>query len=307
MQDHGILIARHGKLVLEEYFHGEHREKPHDTRSASKSIASDLMGASIYAGIPISPSDFVYKVMNGGKFPSNLDARKRALRVQHLLTMSSGFECDDNDPDSPGYEDNMWNQADEPDFYKWTMNLKMIREPGEMAVYCSANANLVGGVVSKAANQPAATLFHKLIAEPLGIKRYYLLTSPSGVFTITGSARFLPRDFMKLGQVHLNGGTWKGRRIYAPEWSKEATAPLYYLANYKLHYAYLWWVKEYEYKGKNITAYFASGNGGQVVMTIPELDLVMAFYAGSYNDVGGSVSRNVYVPKYILPAVEEGR
>ena len=52
---HAVLIARHGKLVLEEYFHGENREKPHDTRSAAKSWTSTLVGASIRAGIPGHP------------------------------------------------------------------------------------------------------------------------------------------------------------------------------------------------------------------------------------------------------------
>jgi hypothetical protein len=37
VQIHSLLIARHGKLVVEEYFHGYHRDDPHDTRSASKS------------------------------------------------------------------------------------------------------------------------------------------------------------------------------------------------------------------------------------------------------------------------------
>src|SRR5262245_2383270 len=37
LQLHSLLIARHGKLVLEEYFHGNSRDQPHDTRSASKS------------------------------------------------------------------------------------------------------------------------------------------------------------------------------------------------------------------------------------------------------------------------------
>src|SRR5262245_13991019 len=44
---HGVLIARHGKLALEEYFHGFHRDALHDTRSASKSLASVLAGAAI--------------------------------------------------------------------------------------------------------------------------------------------------------------------------------------------------------------------------------------------------------------------
>jgi hypothetical protein len=34
-QVHSVLIARHGKLVLEEYFHGHHRDMPHDLRSAA--------------------------------------------------------------------------------------------------------------------------------------------------------------------------------------------------------------------------------------------------------------------------------
>ena len=42
---HGLLISRHGKLVFEDYFHGYHRNLPHDTRSASKSLTAVLTGA----------------------------------------------------------------------------------------------------------------------------------------------------------------------------------------------------------------------------------------------------------------------
>jgi CubicO group peptidase (beta-lactamase class C family) len=304
-EDHGVLIARHGKLVLEEYFHGENREKPHDTRSASKSVASDLTGAAIYAGAPVSPSSFVYKVMNGGQFPPGLEPRKRMLTVEHLLTMSSGFDCDENDEKSPGYEDNVWEQTQQPDFYKFTMDLKLIRDPGEKAVYCSANANLTGGVVARAAGQSALALFQKLVAEPLHIARYYLPVTPTGDYYLGGGARFLPRDFMKLGQVHLNGGTWKGHRIYTAEWSHRATA--HHVDIGSSQYGYLWWLKDYPYKGYTVHAYFAAGNGGQIVMVIPELDLVMAFYAGSYNSPGGRMAQNVYVPQYILPAVDADR
>lgn len=304
-EDHGVLIARHGKLVLEEYFHGEHREKAHDTRSASKSVASDLMGAAIHAGVRVDPENFLYQVMNGSQFPRDLEPRKRALKVVHLLTMSSGLDCDDNDDKSPGFEDKMWEQTDEPDFYKWTMALKMVREPGEKAIYCSASPNLVGGVIKRAAGKPLPKLFQSLLAEPLNIKRYYLPTSPTGDVTFTGGHRFLPRDFMKLAQVHLNGGTWNGRRIFSAEWSRRATTPAYGISAYKLDYGYLWWVKDYPYKGRTVRAYFASGNGGQIAMAIPEFDLALAFYAGNYNDGGGRTATNVYVPQFILPAIEK--
>lgn len=302
-EDHGVLIARHGKLVLEEYFHGENRDKPHETRSASKSVAADMIGAAIYSGIPIGTNDLVYQIMNNGRLPADLEPRKRAMTLEHLLTMSNGLDCDDGNPDSPGFEDRMWEQTEDPTFYKWTMALKMVRAPGEKGVYCSASPNLAGGILGRVAKQPPQFLFHKLLAEPLQMQRFYLPLSPAGDASFTGGAKFLPREFMKLGQVHLNGGTWNGRRIFTTEWSRRSTSPQSTIGESK--YGYLWWIKDYSYKDRTVRAYYASGNGGQIVMAIPDLDLVMAFYAGSYNDVGGRKATDVYVPQYVLPAVEK--
>jgi len=46
LEIHGVLIGA-TEAVLEEYFHGEHRDKPHDTRSAAKSVTATLLGAAI--------------------------------------------------------------------------------------------------------------------------------------------------------------------------------------------------------------------------------------------------------------------
>jgi len=43
--------------------------------------------------------------------------------------MSSGLDCDDGDAKSPGSEDAVEEQTDEPDWWKLTLGLKMIREP----------------------------------------------------------------------------------------------------------------------------------------------------------------------------------
>ena len=111
----GILIARHGKLVLEEYFHGEHRDKLHETRSAGKSLTATLIGAAIENGMPVALSTPVYQTMFAGN-PPDAEPRKRAMTLEHLLMMRSGFFCDDSNPDAPGNEDKMLDQEDEPDY-----------------------------------------------------------------------------------------------------------------------------------------------------------------------------------------------
>ena len=210
----------------------------------------------------------------------------------------------------------MLEQREQPDYYQFTLALKMIREPGEKSVYCSVQPHLAGGVVQRAAKQTLPALFQNLLAEPLGIKRYYLNLTPTGDAYMGGGARFLPRDFMKLGQLHLNGGTWKGQKLLTPEWTRRATSPLVNIAatsyNWQANkmepglrqYGYQWWLEDYPYKGRTVRAFFAAGNGGQIVMGIPELDLVIAFYGGNYSDRGTFVPQWVYVPQYILPAIE---
>jgi CubicO group peptidase (beta-lactamase class C family) len=301
MENHGVLIVRHGKLVLEEYFHGEHRDKPHDTRSAAKSLATVLIGAAMHAGVPLSAQSSVYEVMNAGTVPSDLESRKRALTLEHLLTMSSGLDCDDSNPDSPGNEDAIGEQTIEPNWWKITLGLNMVREPGESAVYASMQPNLAGGMLRTASGRPLPELFQELVAEPLQIRRYWLNLMPTGEAYMGGGARFLPRDFMKLAQLMLNGGTWDGHRVVTKDWAERATSPLVDMGRNK--YGYLWWITEYPYQGRTIRGFYAAGNGGQVVMGIPDLDLVVATYGGNYNDrIMFQIQRRL-IPEYVLPAV----
>ena len=300
---HGVLIARHGKLVVEEYFHGEHADKPHDTRSASKSLTSTLVGAAIQAGVPLTASSSVHAVMNGGRLPAGLEPRKRAQTLEHLLTMTSGFYCDDNDRKAPGREDTIAEQTAEPDYYKLALALPMESDPGTHAVYCSISPHLAGGVLSRAAGRSLPVLFHELIAEPMQMKRYHLFLAPTGDAYMGGGVRFLPRDLLKLAELHRTGGTWNGRRILSEEWARRATSPLTRIGS-RGGYGYLWWLDDRPYKGRTVKTYLAGGNGSQIAMAVPELDLVIGFWGGNYS--GGAtafIPQDVYVPEWILPAV----
>lgn len=298
---HGVLIARHGKLVLEEYFHGENRDKPHDTRSASKIVADVLMGAAMQSGTRFSAQSKVYAVMNGGTMPAGLDPRKQTITVENLLTMSSGLDMDDNDDNSKGAEDRVVDGGVK-DLYGFTLALDMVRDPGTVARYASLSPNLVGGVIRHATGRPVIDLFEELIATPLEIDRYWFGMTGNDEPYMGGGMRFLPRDFMKFGQLMLNGGTWNGKRILSKEWAKRSTSHLVDI-NGKQGYGYLWWMTDSPYQGRRIQGYAALGNGGQNVVVIPELDMVIAFYCGNYNERALYRPIRHIMPELIFPAV----
>ena len=297
----GVLIARHGKLVLEEYFYGFYRDRPHDTRSASKSAASVLIGAAIHAGAPVSVDSRVYETMFDGDVPGGVDPRARRMTLGHLLTMSSGFFCDDGNPDAPGNEDTMQEQAEEPDWYRYTLGVPMAAEPGREAVYCSSNPNLAVGMLGRITGVPIEEMFYELIAEPLQMGRYHLLRQPSGEPYWGGGSYWLPRDFMKLGQLMLDGGVWNGRRVLSEEWVRDATSPLVRIGGHA--YGYQWWVREYRAGDRTLNGFFAAGNGGNVVVVIPEAGLVVAFYGSNYSDPSFVRPQQSFIERYILPAV----
>jgi len=302
-QIHAVLVARHGRLVLEEYFHGEHRDKLHGTRSAAKVVTAIIAGAAMQAGAPLELSSPVYRVMNGGAFPEGLDPLKRTMTLEHLITMSSGFHCDDGDDDAPGNEDAMLEQAQEPDYYRYTLKVPLVTPPGEKAVYCSCNPNLALGMVGRAMGESPAYTFDRLVGGPMKIASYDWPADPAGNVYGGGGTAFLPRDFLKFGQLMLDDGVWRRHRILGHDFVRRATTPQYRLA--RIYYDYAWWSEDFPYKDRTVRAFMALGAGGQAVTVVPELSLVVGTFAGNYNSKGSLDITHHYVPRYILPAVRE--
>lgn len=299
----GVLVARHGKLVVEEYFHGESRDRLHDSRSAAKSLTATIVGAAIAAGAPLALVTPVYATMNGGQAPAGLEPRKQAMTLEHLLMMRSGWFCDDGNPDAPGNEAVIEEQTAEPDYYRYSLKVPMATAPDEASVYCSMNPNLALGMVGRATGELQLATFDRLVAGPMGFGRYAWPLDPAGHPYGGGGVRLLPRDLLKLAQMMLDGGVWNGHRIVSRDFAARAGSPLHDLRN--LQYGYLWWNIEYPYKQRTLRALFAAGNGGQLAMAVPELDLAIAIYAGNYSDRPGVVVQQELVPRYVLPAVRE--
>jgi len=302
-----VLVARHGRLVFEEYFHGHGRFRTHDVRSASKSLTTSLVGAAVHAGCA-SLGDRVYATMSGGAPPADLDPRAGRMTLEHLITMSSGLACDDWNDESPGNEDTMQSQSEEPDWYRYVLDLPMVHEPGETFGYCSAGMNLAGGMLARRCGASLTELFDRLLARPLEMGVYHTNLMPTGKAYAGGGLRLTARDFLKFGQLMLDDGEWNGRRIFDPGWARRALERRF---DVPFHgrvegYGYGWWRFDYEVAGRRLPAFYAGGNGGNYILGIPDLDLVVVFQAANYGQSVMHETKYDYVPQYILRSVAEG-
>ncbi|HEX5385803.1 MAG TPA: serine hydrolase [Gemmatimonadales bacterium] len=302
---HSVLVARHGKLVLEEYFFGFDRERPHDLRSASKTFASVLLGAAMEHGARVSPEDRVYALMPEYAATADADPRKRDMTVEHLMTMTSGLPCDENgDQTLPGNEDAMQSDTTQLDWYRYMLDLPLAHAPGTFVGYCSGGVNLVGGIVRRVTGTWLPALFQRDIAEPLGFRDYHLDLTPTGEFYLGGGAYLRPRDLLKLGQVYLDGGAWRGRRIVSRAWVERSTTCQVYVAS-RCADGYDWHLNEIRAGDRVYREYEANGNGGQFLIVLPELDLAVVFTAGNYRRYGiWRTFRDELVPLYIIAAVK---
>lgn len=304
-----LLIARHGKLVLEEYFHGFDEERAHDMRSASKTFAPVLVGIAHDHGIDIGANTLVYPLFPEDKPFANWDARKSQLKLKDLMNMTSGFACDDNDDASPGNEDSMQSQTAQPNWYKYTLDLPMASEPGgKHEVYCSADLNLVGGALSHAAHLWLPQLFGEYVADPLQFHVYHMNLMPTGEAYMGGGLHLRPRDQLKLGQLYLAGGVWNHRRIVSQDWVRQSITSYSsfepqtdYDAPHE--YGFGWHINQLRSGDRVFRAYSAGGNGGQIVIVIPDLDLVVGITGGSYGEFTKWYRWGLQlVPQYVIPA-----
>lgn len=305
-----IIISQNEKTVYENYFNGLTKDSLHDTRSSFKSVTGLLIGIAIDKGFIKSVNEKVYSFFPEYKNYSNWDSRKDSMTIQNLLEMKSGYDCEEWNS-TKDCEDEMTNSDD---WIKFSLDLRILNTPGTVWAYNSSNAVILGGIIANASKMPVAQFADTFLFKPLGIKNYRWTKDPLGHGMTAGSFYILPADMAKIGQLVLNKGIWKGKRIVSKKWIEEATQRITQIedfSNVKIsrtklatpqatYYGYTWYNEEIRTDKIKENVIFASGNGGQYIMVISDLNLVVAFTGNSYNSWKSKLPFDLLI-KYILP------
>lgn len=304
-----FLVARHGKLIFEEYYehdypsiYGREAATPgplvvndpsgpynyfnpwwhpyyrdtrlHSMQSVTKSVVSALVG------IAISRSEFpdlntpVLKYFDEATV-KHVDQSKRAMTLRDLLTMSDGLLWNENLP----YNDPLNSfavMAQQHNWVQYTLDLPMAREPGSVFNYNSGATLILGHIFRIATGVDIEEYAVKHLFTPLGIADYYWDRTPFGLTDTQEGLYISTRSLAKIAQLFLQEGRWRDEEIISAAWVQESTAPHFATgAEGEEAYGYLWWSHPYAFEEQNLMAYFGKGFGGQRPVFLPDLDLVI--------------------------------
>lgn len=291
----GVLVARKGKIVYENYFSGFEANIPHTMMSASKSISSAIIGVAIDDKIFSNVDEKLYNFIPQ-EYQYTKDSLKSEITIRDLLTMSSGLDVNNKAFEDNYQESNNW--------LKTVLEAPMVKQPGTYADYGSANPFLLGVVLHERLDIPLEVYMEEKFFSPLGITNYIMNVDDTGVIPYFGGGLNLtPRDMLKFGQLYLNGGVWNGQQIISARWVEESFKKHVQLQDRnKIEYGYLWWHDTTVVDGKPIQSVEARGAGGQRICIVPELETVVVITAGNFRN-GKSLQSGKIFKEYILPAL----
>ncbi len=297
-----IVVIKNGRLLIEEYFNGATRETLHDTRSVGKSFASTMTGIAINEGFLKSENQTLREFYDLKKF-ANYSPKKDGVTIKSLLTMSSGFNADDNDEASPGNEENMYPTND---WVKFALDLPVdeASAAGENWHYFTAGVVVLGDILHKSVPEGLEKYADKKLFKPLGITNYEWQYTPQKVVSTAGGLRMSSLDFAKFGQLYKNGGSWKGKQLVPRSWVEKSFSKHRKLPDWgNGFYGYLFWNKIYNVNGKQYEAFYATGNGGNKIFVFTDQPLVIVIAAAAYNKPYGHPQVDKIMERYVLPAV----
>jgi CubicO group peptidase (beta-lactamase class C family) len=297
-----ITVIKQGQLLIEEYFNGADRNTLHDMRSVGKTMASSIMGIAINDG-HIKDDKQTLKDFYDLNTYQNHSKNKEQVTLKSLLTMSSGFDASDTNPDSPGNEENMYPTSD---WVKFALDLPMDDNKilGENWDYFTAGAVVLGDILNKTVPGGLDKYADIKLLKPLGINQYKWQYTPTNVPNTAGGLQMSSLDNARWGQLYLDNGEYNGQQIMPKSWvTKSLTKHIAIPNRDNEYYGYLLWNKTYSVNDQHIESYYASGNGGNKIMIFKDIGVVIVITATAYNQAYAHFQSDEIIEKYLLPAI----
>ena len=287
---HGAIIDFRGQRLAEVYFPGEDERwglpqglqdhsagSLHDLRSVTKSVVGLLYGIALAEGKVPAPDAPLY-----AQFPQYPDLMaqpgRELILVRHALSMQMGTEWDEDLPYSdPRNSEIAMENA--PDRYRFILEQPIREAPGKTWIYSGGAVALLARLIETGTGLPLDRYAQEKLFAPLGIETFDWVAGADGEPSAASGLRLTLPDLARIGRLVADYGVHDGRQIVPRDWLELSFEPRA-VVNDGTQYGYLW----YLVGAPERTIAVAVGNGGQRLTVQPDPGLVVASFAGRYND-----------------------
>ena len=283
---YGLLVIKNGCLVAEKYFSEGSIDQVSGRTSSTKSFTSALVGIALDRGCLQSVDQKMIDF-----FPEYADEitdpRKEQITIEHLLQMRGGYP--DEEMTSNYFEIMFF--YDNWDFVPHLVDFPLSSDPGAEFHYSNLTSHLLGVIVTKACEQDLESFAQEHLFSPMDAELYGWQVDDQGYNWGFGEIYVTARNMAKFGQMYLDGGIYEGKRIISADWI-EASLQRYsenivrgwltprYGSFRDRGYGYQWWSSRI---GKH-SFYAAEGHGGNYIILLPDLDMVIVTTADPLHD-----------------------
>jgi CubicO group peptidase (beta-lactamase class C family) len=290
-----LLISRRDSLIVERYYRGTRPDQAVNVKSVSKTLLSPMVGIAIrdglLEGIEQPLSELLPDYYERLRARDDWDPRKDDIRLRHLLTMQTGIETTSfgNYGAWVASNDWAWDQLRRP----------MECDPGECHSYSTGTSHLLSVILTRQSGKSLRRYMRDELFRPLGIPLGEWDRDPQGNYLGGNNMPLRPRDMMKLGQLFADGGRYDGRQLVPEAWIEESWTPRGTSPWNRHRFGYLWWTERWGGE----TAHFGWGYGGQFIVIVPRLELVVVATSSLREGARGN-SRRIrrFFDGWVVPA-----
>lgn len=271
---HSCLISKDGSLLFQYFKNRKCENKRHKINSCTKSFTSSLIGIAYDQGTLPDLSTPIFEF-----FPAlseDRDPRKKRITIDHLLTMSAGFDWPEMG------EWGGWPQMiHSSNWVKYVLERPLLTDPGESMNYNSGCSQLLTAIVQKLTNASVQQFAERHLFTPLEFSDYIWHEDPQGIAIGGFGLHLAVQDMHKFGQLYLNKGRWGKKQLVNERWIAFTTQPEFLTFAEYGHYGRHWWVSQ---NSASEPIYFAMGMGGQYICVSPSKGTVISITNDTYGD-----------------------
>jgi CubicO group peptidase (beta-lactamase class C family) len=289
---YGLLVLKNGHLIAEGYFNGGSVEQLSARQSVTKSYMSALAGIALEQGCLSSLDQKMIEFFPDLESQIRAsDPRKEQITIRDLLQMRSGYQ---NEQQSEYYLRTLFYS----DNWHWLPHIAgfpLTADPGTKWQYSEITYHALAVLVARACATDLITFAREHLFEPIDAELADWSSDADGYNYGNFEIYVTARNMAKFGLLYLNDGEYQGKQVIPANWVHDSlqrhsdrvnvsgwlpgiTSRSGYFRD--IGYGYGWWAGK---AGKHSFNY-ASGHGGQKIVLLDDLDMVIVATADPLYD-----------------------